>query len=62
MLNNFLGQFFRKASTISAARIKNGLFIKKGVNLFPVTVRNILFYGLQKFVWLICVLVVNHST
>ena len=28
-----MGRFFRKASTIFGARIKNGLFIKKGVLL-----------------------------
>ena len=29
LLNNFLGQFFRKTYTIFGARIKKGLFIKK---------------------------------
>ena len=29
LLNNFLGRFFRKASGIFGARIKDGLFIKK---------------------------------
>ena len=27
LVNNFLGWFFRKASTIFGARVKNGLFI-----------------------------------
>ena len=27
LLNNFLGQLFRKAYTIFGARVKNGLFI-----------------------------------
>ena len=31
LLNNFWGQFFRKAQTIFGARVKNGLFIKKVV-------------------------------
>ena len=31
LLHNFLGWCFRKAETIFGARVKNGLFIKKGV-------------------------------
>ena len=31
LLNNFLGQFFRKALTFFGMRVKNGLFVKKGV-------------------------------
>ena len=31
LLSNFWGQFFRRAWAILGARVKNGLFIKKGV-------------------------------
>ena len=49
-LNNFLGLFFRKAWTIFGARVKNGLFIKKGVT-FKFSITKTMKFQSANFKW-----------
>ena len=44
------------------ARVKNWIVYKKRCKFVSSNYENILYYGLQKFDALVCVLVVNHST